>query len=115
MLAGQIADDGNADDAAQIAAGVHDAAHGHGLAAAHVHGRAPIGAFIELNRPETAGEPHHRQVRIGCTHRHQQQRPGNGQRNERHETIAPAVAEANAQCAGNQAAHTRAHGRGERR
>src|SRR6185312_13603785 len=53
MLSRQIGDYGYADDAAQIAAGIHDAAHGHGVAAPHLHGAGPKCALIEFHGAET--------------------------------------------------------------
>src|ERR1700733_362089 len=78
MLARQIADDGDAYDASEIAPRVHDAAHRHGVPTPHRHGRSPVSAFAEFYGGKANRESRHREIGIRGIHRNQQQGAGGG-------------------------------------
>ena len=89
-MAGEVRDDRDADQAADVAAGIEDAGGRHRVRAGDKHGRGPVRPFGELDDPVAQGERDRRRHRdcSNCTV-DQQQRSGRRQRHQRQRAEIP--------------------------
>jgi hypothetical protein len=114
-MIGEVPDGQRGDDASEVAAGVHEPADGHGVAAADRHPGSPVGTLGELDRAEAQRERGECGVGVRRVDGDEQQQCRRGQRRQGDEAVAPQIAETLDEHPGQRAADAGAERGPERR